>query len=81
MIGYTGQTGNAQDVDIKHLHLETWVNGHDVSPWSYINGEKDINNGLIISTNCDQAFSINPDDDFVQLSYQLPYFFKNESNK
>ena len=81
LIGYTGQTGNAQGVDIKHLHLETWMNGHDVNPWSYINGEKDIKNGLIINTNCDQAFSTNPDDDFVQLSYQLPYYFNNENNK
>lgn len=63
------------------MHLETWMNGHDVNPWSYINGEKDIKNGLIINTDCDQAFSTNPDDDFVQLSYQLPYYFKNENNK
>lgn len=72
LIGYSGETGNAQGVDIKHLHLETWVNGSAEDPWSYINGEKDIDNGIISNVNCDRTYIQNPDDNYAQLLYTLP---------
>ena len=61
IIGYTGRTGNAYNVDYTHLHIVVLRNGSYVNPEDYINGELQWDNNsktrlyetAIINIKCD----------------------------
>lgn len=60
LIGYSGKTGNAYNVAVKHLHLGVSKDGSWVNPSPYINGTLNVSaQGAIIGIKCHDSYSSN----------------------
>jgi len=80
IVAYTGQTGNAFNVENKHLHLTAQENGRAVNPEKYINGKVEeqeylpgdakVKSEKLIEIRCDEE----PQDE--EPSLKTGYLFK-----
>ena len=58
LIGYSGKTGNAYNVSVKHLHLGVKNDGSWVDPAPYINGTINVSaQGAITGIKCHDGYS------------------------